>query len=287
MPGYIYTGTAQLRHQPAQHHGLPSGYTASHNHSSDRSQSTVPKQSPSYTPASRYAAYTPANASAAGVEAAGDRHGDRRAADTPTAAGDRLQAPAARDTSGHAVGPQGGYSRMAHEPAREPRSSTPVSVQQIYSTPGGSQHSHMDSMFSSQQRAPSPAQAPVQVQRKAGAETGIREPFDERGMAVPTTGGSLVQPQPSPDKHAGEKHAGHGSVGRLDGPGGGPAPLPPKFKSGGMAAPGDAELARVRAKQADLQAIADRQAADLRRRNDELVPLVCLHTKPLTSSNPK
>ena len=37
MPGYIYTGTAQLRHQPAQHHGLPSGYTASHNHSSDRS----------------------------------------------------------------------------------------------------------------------------------------------------------------------------------------------------------------------------------------------------------
>ena len=105
---------------------------------------------------------------------------------------------------------------------------------------------------------------------------------DERGMAVPTTGGSLVQPQPSPDKHA-----GHGSVGRLDGPGGGPAPLPPKFKSGGIAAPGDAELARVRAKQADLQAIADRQAADLRRRNDELVPLVCLHTKPLTSSNPK
>ena len=176
---------------------------------------------------------------------------------------------------------------MAHEPAREPRSSTPVSVQQIYSTPGGSQHSHMDSMFSSQQRAPSPAQAPVQVQPKAVAETGIREPFDERGMAVPTTGGSLVQPQPSPDKHAGEKHAGHGSVGRLDGQGGGPPPLPPKFKSGGIAAPGDAELARVRAKQADLQAIADRQAADLRRRNDELVPLVCLLTKPLTSSDPK
>ena len=280
MPGYTYTGTAQLRHQPAQHQ--PSGYTATHHLSSDRSQSTVPKQSPSYTPASRYAAYAPVNGSAAGVEAAGDRHGDRRAADTPTAAGERLQAPAARDTSGHAVGPQEGYSRMAQEPAHAPRSSTPLSVQTIYSSPGASKHSQKDSMFSSQQRAPSPAQAPVQVQRKAAAETGIREPFDERGMAVPTSGGSLVQPQPSSDKHA-----GHGPVRRLDGLGGGPAPPPPQFKSGGIAAPVDVELARVRAKQADLQAISDRQAADLRRRNDELVPLVCLHTKPLTSSNPE
>ena len=280
MPGYTYTGTAQLRHQPAQHQ--PSGYTATHHLSSDRSQSTVPKQSPSYTPASRYAAYAPVNGSAAGVEAAGDRHGDRRAADTPTAAGERLQAPAARDTSGHAVGPQEGYSRMAQEPARAPRSSTPLSVQKIYSSPGASKHSQKDSMFSSQQRAPSPAQAPVQVQRKAAAETGIREPFDERGMAVPTSGGSLVQPQPSSDKHA-----GHGPVRRLDWLGGGPAPPPPQFKSGGIAAPVDVELARVRAKQADLQAISDRQAADLRRRNDELVPLVCLHTKPLTSSNPE